>query len=47
MKRFEVPKMKMVHLSRENVIYTSTCYGYQCDDCGSCVGTYFCDIFDH
>ncbi len=47
MKKFETPEMKVIRLTNEDIIRSSTCYGYQCDDCGSCVGTYTCDIFDY
>ena len=47
MKKFELPKMTVIHLSEENVVCTSLCEGvlcshYYCDDCVSCTGTYEC-----
>lgn len=53
MKRFEKPKMAIVHLSNEdiNIITTSPCndklcHGYDCPDCPTqCDGIYHCEIF--
>jgi len=47
MKTFETPRMMVVRLTREDIIRTSTCYGFDCPDCPTeCTGTYHCDIFD-
>lgn len=47
MKTFEIPKMTVIRLTREDIIRTSTCYGFDCPDCPTqCTGTYHCDIFD-
>jgi len=50
MKKFEVPKITMVRLLKEDVVVTSpvcdssygVCDGYTCNDCGSCSGTFGC-----
>ena len=47
MKRFERPNMVVVHLSGEDVITRSICYGvtcpvYYCDDCVTCEGVFKC-----
>ena len=50
MKKFETPKMAIIHLSDEDVMRTSCgtnmCYGFDCPDCPiACTGIYHCDIF--
>ena len=51
MKNFEMPKMVVVTLSIENIVTRSTClkdtcYGFTCDNCGSCTKGYYCDVSD-
>ncbi len=51
MKAFEMPRMKVVHLVKEDIVSGSTCntnmcYGFDCDDCPTiCTGTYHCEVF--
>lgn len=48
MKKFEVPKMTMVRLLKEDIVTSSSCaeYGfcdtYTCDNCGTCSQAYNC-----
>ena len=47
MKRFEIPMMKVVHLSGEDLIRASVCYGvscpnFECPDCITCPNTFAC-----
>ena len=46
MKKFSDPMMTVIHLSSADVVCTSTCYGYICNDCAECQGAYDCGIFD-
>ena len=46
MKSFEMPRMTVVHLTKEDVVHTSTCTGFYCDDCAECEGSYYCDLFE-
>lgn len=46
MKEFNNPTMEVVHLSSEDLVCTSTCYGYICNDCVECPEGYDCGIFD-
>lgn len=56
MKRFEVPMMRVVQLTNEDVITAScgqyfcteygTCSGYICNDCAECTPPYNCFSFE-
>ena len=52
MKKFNSPRMSLVYLSDDNVVYESyicssqMCYGFDCPDCPmECSGTYHCEVF--
>lgn len=52
MKAFEMPRMKVVHLIKEDIVSGSTicsmkvCNGYDCHDCpAQCDGVYHCNVF--
>ena len=42
MKQFKIPQMTLVHLAGENVIYSSICNGFVCDNC-ECTGYQGCE----
>ena len=46
MKSFEMPKMTVVRLTKEDIVRTSLCSGFTCDECAKCEGSYYCDLFD-
>lgn len=50
MKAFELPRMEVVHLMKEDIVRTScrgfSCSSFQCDECAECQGTYNCWIFN-
>lgn len=50
-KTFNSPRVAMIIIPGDDIIASSlgcernTCYGYQCNDCSVCNGSYSCDIY--
>lgn len=52
MKKFEKPRLTVVHLLNEDISTTASgcgskmCYGFDCPDCPTiCPGIYHCEVF--